>query len=102
MWIMLNNAFVSIVRKDCKPGHLLVRARRREDLENLLGPKTDIKVGGGTDYAYRACVPEDRVAEIIAEQIKSINYSNFKDSIADRDLHDCCMNTWTAMARLGR
>ena len=32
MWICLNNAFLSVVSKDCRPDELLVRARRKGEL----------------------------------------------------------------------
>jgi hypothetical protein len=36
-WIMLNNAFFSIVKKDCPVDHLLVRARRPGDIGESSG-----------------------------------------------------------------
>ena len=33
MWIMLSDAFFSIVSKNCGPDELMVRARRKGDIE---------------------------------------------------------------------
>jgi len=101
MWIMLNNAFISIVAKDCRPDELMVRARRPGDIERLF-PETNGQVQQFTasDYHYRAAIKRSRVALVISEHIFGVDYSNFKDSVKDRPLHDAYMRVWHAMATL--
>ena len=53
MWLCLNNAFLSIVDKDCAPDELLVRARRDGDIERVF-PKAEVEVTLGNDYRCRA------------------------------------------------
>lgn len=100
MWVMLNNSFFSVVDKDCPGDSLLVRSRRKVDLERLLGPNYPIREGGGTDYQFRAVVSRDELAQIMAGEIFNINYTNFKDSVTDPRLHDAYLNVWGAMHRL--
>lgn len=99
MWIMSPRGFVSIVRKDCPPDHLLVRARRRQDLEALF-PGADIIEGAGTDYRFRAAIPQADVVSIISRELLELDYANHKGATKDHDLHDAYMAVWQAMARL--
>jgi hypothetical protein len=96
MWICLNDAFLSIVAKDCPPDHLLVRARRKGDIERVF-PGVVARESRHTDYRWRAAVPRERVAQAIAERLLSIDYDNFKDSVADRALHDAYARVWGVM-----
>ena len=43
MWIMMSDCFLSIVRKDCSPGQLLVRARREGDIEKVFGRPIEVE-----------------------------------------------------------
>ena len=98
MWIFLNNAFFSIVRHGTKPGDLLVRARLEGDIERVFcvaGEHTP-----HADYAYRAVVSRDAVAEALSGEIREINYSNFKNSVKEADRHGAYMDVWTVMRDL--
>jgi hypothetical protein len=102
MWIMLSDGFLSIVQKDCPPGHLLVRARRKGDIESVFGRHVKVTRATDADYLYRALLPTRCVQERIAEQIGMIDYSNFKNSVEEKDLHDAYMKVWSAMAAVQR
>lgn len=99
MWIMSPRGFVSIVRKDCPPDHLLVRARRRQDLEALF-PGADIIEGAGTDYQFRARIPQLEVINVISRELLELDYSNHKNATEDDALHSAYSAVWSAMARL--
>ncbi len=101
MWIMLNDAFFSIVKKDCARDELLVRARRPGDIEKVF-PEAKGRVERSTksDYAYRAVIKTHVLKTAIDGEINRINYSNFKDSVTDDPLHDAYMAVWMAMAKL--
>lgn len=101
MWICLNDAFLSIVAKDCPPDHLLVRARRKSDIERVF-PGYPIKETRNTDYRYRTTVPRQVVADTIANRILSIDYDNFKNSVEDHDLHAAYARVWGVMYSLQR
>lgn len=99
MWIMSPRGFVSIVRKDCPPDHLLVRARRRQDLEALF-PGANIIEGAGTDYQFRAAIPEAEVVGVISRELLELDYDNHKNATQDHDLHSAYSAVWSVMARM--
>lgn len=100
MWIMLNDAFLSIVSKDCPPDHLLVRARRPGDIEKVFGRRIKVKRETHTDYLYRAAIPCAEVEAALAGEVRRIVYGNFKDSVQDDELHDAYLRVWGALAGL--
>jgi hypothetical protein len=100
MWLFLNDAFLSIVHKDCPEGSLLVRARRPGDIEKVFGRRTKVTRATDADYLYRAVIERDEVTRAIQREVLRIDYGNFKDSISDRDLHDAAARVWGAMASL--
>jgi hypothetical protein len=100
MWIMLSDAFFSIVRKDVSPGQLLVRARRPGDIEKVFGRHVRVDCDDRGDYLYRARIARSDVAEVLERELSRIDYGNFKDSVQDDALHHAYMDTWTAMARV--
>ena len=90
MWLITNFGFFSVVEKpdDPKLGTLTVRSRVREDLESLKEQyfeKTmaEIQVNAKTDYKYRAKVPREAMAGAMTQIIMELNYSNFKNSVAE-------------------
>ena len=99
MWLMSPRGFVSIVRKDCPPGHLLVRSRRRECLEALF-PDADVVENAGTDYQFRAVIPQLDVINVVSRELIELDYPNHKGATKDDALHDAYMSVWSAMARL--
>lgn len=99
MWIMLSDCFFSIVRKDCARDELMVRARRPGDIEKLF-PKAQVTEYTASDYHYRAAVKIDAIGAALVAELGRVTYSNFKDSVNDRPLHDAYLRVWTAMASL--
>lgn len=99
VWLMLNDAFFSLVAKDCARDELLVRARRKGDIEKVF-PEAKVRRDDGTDYLYRAPIKRDVIAKAMAGEVARINYPNFKDSVTDDRLHNAYLRVWTAMASL--
>lgn len=104
MWICQNNSFLSIVQPapaDLKahPGTLLVRARRKGDIEATF-PDAEVITLDGRDYQFRAFIKRGAVGNAIADQIDAINYGNFKNSVKNRILHDAYARIWSVMAAL--
>lgn len=102
MWICLNSAFLSIVTpKSADPNSemLLVRARRPGDIEGVF-PDAKVEKRPERDYLFRALVPREKVAMVIAAQVMDIGYPNFKNSVRDKKLHDAYGKTWHTMAAL--
>jgi len=72
MWLCLNNAFLSIVKKDCPPGSLLVRARRPGDIERVFGTKVEVTRSTDSDYLLRSIVPIEEVELALARVVKEM------------------------------
>lgn len=100
MWIFLSDAFLSVVADKADPSgeRLLVRARRSGDIERVF-PEAEVFSVTGADYAFRALLPRQRVADAVQERLQSLDYANFKNSIEDPAYHDAALATWTAMHR---
>jgi hypothetical protein len=99
MWICKNDAFLSIIAAK-EPEQLLVRARRKGDIEAVFGSQYEVFVLPGRDYGFRALIPREVAGAVIAESISKIDYGNFKDSVADAALHDAYMRVWSVMEKL--
>jgi len=97
MWIFLNDSFLSIVEHREDATKLLVRARKRGDIERVFPAATVSHTPVRADYAYRAVIDRTAVAVAISERVLNIDYPNFKDSVPEDDRHDAYMDVWTAM-----
>ena len=93
MWICLNDGFISAVQTEDNPNLLKVRARRIEHLKSIF-PGHKIQISKGTDYKYRVFVTKDEMEKVMLSRIKNIDYSNFKNSVKDNDLHDLYEGFW--------
>ena len=97
MWIFLNDAFYSIVEPgNSKSEKLLVRARFQDDITRNF-PNAIQNYTPNRDYAYRAEIDRNEVAEVIANQINNIKYDNFKDSVEEDWRHDFYEDVWEIM-----
>lgn len=99
MWIMLNNAFLSVVDKAPKPDQLVVRARVEGHIEAVF-PNAEVIRDASGDYLFRAFIDREEVAEAMYQAAMSIDYSNFKNSIKDDRYHDACSRVWGVMSGL--
>jgi hypothetical protein len=93
MWIFLNDAYFSIVHKDCADNELLVRARRKGDIERVFGATNVVSVDKA-DYQYRAVMTRDNVAAILSNVVYAITYPNFKNSVKDAKLRRIYNRVW--------
>lgn len=92
IWVCFNDGFISAVY-DKKNDVVKVRSRRREILEALF-PELVIHCSYTTDYRYRVFCTKKELADVIVNRIDSMDYSNFKNSVRDRDLHDLYSDFW--------
>ena len=99
MWIMRNEAFLSVVDKAPNPDQLVVRARVEGHIEAVFPNAKVIRDASG-DYLFRAFIDRQEVAEAMFQTVMGINYSNFKNSIKDDRYHDACSSVWGVMSRL--
>lgn len=96
MWVFLNSSFLSIVAHREKPDVLLVRARRKGDIEAVF-PEAATWKDAKADYRYRAEIARASVSEALAREAQQIAYTNFKASLKDHERHEAYMAVWTVM-----
>lgn len=111
MWILINDAFFSIVDEGAhktgkraprrKSDTLLVRARIKGDIERYF-PGAKVTRTPERDYLFRATVKRADVEAAIAKAVSGVDYGNFKDSVRDRRRHDAYAACWTALYRYQR
>lgn len=99
MWICLNDAFLSLVCKGCARDELLVRARRKGDIDKIF-PGVKVTANAKTDYRFRAIVKRTEIAAALEGEVRRITYENFKDAVGNDRLHDAYLKVWSAMADL--
>jgi predicted transposase YdaD len=98
MWLFTTSGFLSIVDKGGDGTTLLVRARRKGEIESIF-PDAVVVTSPRNDYLYRARIDREQVAQTMAEMIRNLGYQNFKATIQDTDFHDACMDVWEVMYR---
>lgn len=92
MWLFTRNGFYSVVlaapEDHQPPSTLAVRARVRDDLEALCADKslliTKIHETPHRDYPYRCYMLRAEFSKLLAKLGNEIDYSNFKDEVAER------------------
>ena len=99
MWLCMNDAFFSVVSSD-DPNKLQVRARNKSHLETVF-PTHEITEWPHRDYRFRIFVDRAEVAQLIAQRLMSINYTNFKNSVADKNLAHSYSEVWGTMYDYG-
>lgn len=104
MWICQNSSFLSIVQPSAadlkaNPGTLLVRARRKGDIEATF-PDAEVISLSGRDYLFRAFIDRAEVGAALADKIEAIDYGNFKNSVKNSRLHDAYARIWGVMEAL--
>lgn len=100
MWLLMNDSFLSVIASDHDPKLLVVRARRTGDLQEVFGTDVETVELTGRDYRYRAFLPRQRVAEVIANRLLATSYTNVKGSVQDPHLHDSYMEIWHVLESL--
>ena len=96
MWIFLNKAFLSVVAHRNKLDMLLVRARVAGDLERVFAGAV-VTMTPSADHRFRAVIPREEAARVLAKQVAAIDYPNFKDSVWEPDRHHAYFASWRAM-----
>lgn len=98
MWIVMNDAFISIVQSTKNENEVVVRARVAEDLANVWPEhKSDIIETSDSDYRYRLFLNKEHVAETIKDSILDIDYPNFKNSVKQTWRKNAYMKIWSVM-----
>src|ERR1044072_1036726 len=83
MWIFAQSAFLSIVEDKEDDDLLLVRARVKGDIEKHFRDAIVFNTPDH-DYAYRARLSREEVADVVARVLLDIKYCNYKQSVQDQ------------------
>jgi hypothetical protein len=85
MWIFMRDGFVSVVKaEDRVDGMLMIRSRSKVHLAQCFPLLKDtIETTKDRDYMFRTYCHKDFFAHFMAQQINGIDYTNFKDSVAN-------------------
>jgi hypothetical protein len=98
MWIVMNDSYVSIVEDRTNEQNVVVRARVREDLENLFAVNaSDIIETDNSDYRFRLFLDRKFVADIVRQRIETIDYDNFKNSVKEPWRKQAYTKIWQVM-----
>jgi hypothetical protein len=98
MWIFTTSSFLSIVDKGGDGSTLLVRARRKGEIEAIF-PEAHVEETPSNDYRFRARLDRELVAQEMAEMIRGVRYGNFKGTVHDHARHEAYMDVWDVMNR---
>lgn len=95
MWLISKFGFVSVVEHRNESGSVIVRARARNDLEQLCElagqegapgfEQGQIEDSPNADYHYRLTAPVDSWKSVASAVAERIDYDNFKNEIAKHD-----------------
>jgi hypothetical protein len=86
MWLATQHGFYSIVQKESDL--YFVRARLRQDLENLkelVGLDSEIHEWSQADYRFRIMVDLESLLEVMVRMTTALDYPNFKGRIYERE-----------------
>lgn len=93
MWICFNDGFISVVKDKLNLDELVIRARRKDILETLF-PGKEITTLTVSDYKYRTYCSKEEFSKLLVDRVSDIEYTNFKDSTTDPDLHNLYADMW--------
>ena len=99
MWVFLPDSFISLVENSEDRSTLLVRTRVRGHIEQNF-PTVTVFQKKDADYQFRSVVPRNVVADMMVDQVNSINYGNFKNSVHNDELHMAYQKVWSLMRTL--
>lgn len=88
MWVFTPFGFFSVVAHRDQPDALLVRARARADLSELVkrlpAPRPKVQRTPDADYAFRTVVKRKAWAKLMTDFADELDYDNFKNAVAAR------------------
>lgn len=100
MWIVTNKSFLSAVQDRNDTNKFVVRARVKGDLESFFGSDIKVLETDNSDYRFRTFVDLELFKTKMIEEINSIDYSNFKDSVKDYERYGWYTQIWSVMYRV--
>lgn len=99
MWLFTSGSFISVVADRDSTDMLLISARADGHIQHLF-PRAKVFHRDDADYRFRALVSRKTVQQVIAKQVASIGYDNFKHTVTEPRYHSACLRVWSTMNRL--
>ena len=98
MWLFTSKSFLSVVsdKENPKGDRLLVRSRIAGDIEEVF-PSADVMETPYADYRFRAWLPRSEVTQALSRYVEDLDYTNFKNSVSDKDRIRPLMQVWSIM-----
>jgi hypothetical protein len=81
MWLMTTKGFISAVAHRDNPELIMIRARERTTLVQLL-PGKEIIETPSADYRYRCTLPKLEWILLVSDLAQGVDYPNFKTAAA--------------------
>lgn len=84
MWLFTTLGFFSCTRSAEEPDKFQIRAREKTDLQGLiasLGIPGELIETPRADYRWRIIVDPETFKAVVAELVRRIDYTNFKDAV---------------------
>ena len=98
MWVFLNDAFLSAVEHRDDSDKLMVRARLQGDLDRVFPDLAgQVKKTPTADYRFRLVVSRERFMQAMMDEVGRIDYTNFKNSVAEYGRHQIYLDVWQVM-----
>ena len=98
MWLFISKSFLSVVadKENPKGDRLLVRSRIAGGIEEVF-PYANIMETPNADYRFRAWLPRSEVTQALSRYVEDLDYTNFKNSVEDKDRIKPLMSVWSTM-----
>jgi hypothetical protein len=101
MWLFTKHSYLSVTEHKEDKSLLHIRARIEGDIERYF-PDVVIEHTPLADYQYRTNVPRERVARVMADIVRQINYPSYKKSIHDKARLPYINDIWEMTVDMGR
>lgn len=104
MWIFTNKGFISVVTHKKDSDYVIIRAREISVLSWLQEIAKEasltyhpVEYTPKADYDYRMIAHKLSFSCIMAKIVLGMEYTNFKDSIQNKEYSNLCMNIWVEL-----
>lgn len=107
MWLATTRGFYSVVAHRDLDDHVLIRARAKRDLRNLVAllPKPRPRIQTTmtrADYPYRVAMRKADWMKCMVQLADDVDYDNFKNAVRSRKRHDVYSQMWGIALKIER
>ncbi|GLX85074.1 hypothetical protein tloyanaT_13260 [Thalassotalea loyana] len=94
MWLMTTDGFISAVEHRNDPSVVMVRARKKEHLEQLTNRPDQIYSTTPSDYPWRIEITKEQLKTRLCVIADNIKYDNFKNAVPDHNYKRFLERVW--------